>query len=147
MIIGTKETLATYKGISEGIDKAIDYILSLDPAIEPGKHEIDGDKLFVNVVCGETKPLDGFEYEAHKKYLDLQYIIEGSEVMIYAPLDGLKRETEYDEDKDCHMFSGEGTPITVKAGDFYLVHPFDAHAPGRGYETNSFKKAIVKIKL
>lgn len=147
MIIGTKETLSTYKGISRDIDKAIDYILNLDPAIEPGKHEIDGDKLFVNVVCGETKPLDGFQYEAHKQYLDLQYIIEGSEVMVYAPLDGLKRESEYDEAKDCHMFSGEGTKIKVNAGGFYLVHPFDAHAPGKGYETNAFKKAIVKIKL
>lgn len=147
MIIGTKEILTTYKGISEGIDKAIDYILSLDPEIEPGKHEIDGDKLFVNVVCGETKPLKDFQYEAHKKYLDLQYVIEGSEVMVYAPLDDLKRETEYDEANDCQMFSGEGTEIKVKAGDFYLVHPFDAHAPGKGYETNQFKKAIVKVKL
>lgn len=55
--------------------------------------------------------------------------------------------TEYDEAGDVWFFKGEGTPVTVKAGEFYIVHPFDLHAPAKGREPKPFKKAIIKILI
>ncbi len=147
MIFGTKETITAYKGISERSDRAIDYILNFDTATAPGKYEIDGDRIYASVVCGETTPMEELKFEAHKKYLDLQYIAEGEEIMVYAPLSACAQETEYDAATDFYLFSGKGNEMKAKAGDFYLLHPFDAHAPGKGYSTTSFKKVVVKIKV
>lgn len=147
MIFGTKDVITTYKGISENIDRAIDYILEFDDNTPCGRYEIDGDRIYANVINGTASSMDQVTYEAHRKYLDLQYIIEGEEVMVHAMLSECKQETEYDESKDVWFFSGEGTSVKVKAGSFYLVHPFDAHAPGKGFEPHSYKKVIVKIRV
>lgn len=147
MIFGTKETICTYKGLNKRIDRAIDYILSFDNDTEPGRYEIDGDNLYANVFCGETSPIEVVTFEAHKHYLDLQYLVEGSEVVFYAPLETCIPTSDYDTASDCGFYSGYGREFEVKAGEFYLMHPSDAHAPGKGYETTSYKKVVVKIKL
>lgn len=147
MIFGTKDTISTYKGLGDKIDRAIDFIMNLNDNIETGRYEIDGDEIYANVMCGETTSMDEVKFEAHKKYIDLQYIVDGSEIMVYAPLAECKQETEYNEESDFYLFSGSGSEMKAKKGDFYLLYPFDAHAPTKGYETTSFKKVVVKIKL
>ena len=148
MITGRKEDLNTYKGLSERIDKAIDYILNLDESIAPGKYEIDGKDVYVSIIEKETSSMDNFKFEAHKNYLDLQYIISGGEIMVYAPVSDCEVITEYNAEKDVYFLNGDKrSEMKLSAGEFYLVHPFDAHAPGKGYETMNFKKAVVKIKL
>ncbi len=147
MIVGTKDTIGTYKGINERIDMAIDFILNLDPNIEVGRYDLDGDNVFAKVMYADSTSLDDITFEAHRRYLDLQYIVEGSEYMGYAPLAECTTLREYSEEKDCGYYKGDANIIKVNAGSFYLAHPFDAHAPGKGYEKNTFKKVVVKIKI
>lgn len=148
MIIGNKKSILTYKGISENLDKAIDFILKLDSDAETGRYEIDGDNVSASVSSLFTKELDNVIFEAHKKYIDLHYILKGSEVMGYAPLDDCMPIDEYSEKNDCQFFDGEVNLITVNEGDFYIVYPFDAHAPGYGCRgSEHYTKVVVKIKV
>ena len=147
MIFGTKETIHAYKGLNERIDRAIDYILHFDSSTEPGRYEIDGDNLYANVFCGETASMEMITFEAHRQYLDLQYLVEGSEIMIYAPLETCTSISDYDKEEDFCFYRGSGTKFKVQPGNFYLLHPFDAHAPGYGSEMTTYKKVVVKIKI
>ena len=147
MIIGKIEELDNYKGLSERIGRATEFLLNLNPEIPVGKHIIDGDDIYANVICGETSSMEEVKFEAHRKYLDLQYVIDGEEIMVYAPINNCFQETDYNEESDYCLLNGKGSEIKVKAGEFYLLYPFDAHAPAKGYQKTKFKKIIVKIKL
>lgn len=147
MIVGKKEDILYYKGLSDRIDHAIDFVLTLDKDINLGTYEIDGNSLYVNIVEGETSSLDTVEFEAHKEYLDLHYILSGKEIMVYAPLDECVKITEYDAENDYWLFSGKGNEIEMSEGCFYLLYPKDAHCPGKGHRVTQFKKAIIKIRL
>lgn len=147
MIIGNIKNISEYRKLSKGIDKAVEFILNAPDDLAEGKYEIDGSDVYASVICKETKSLDDVKYEAHNKYLDLQYVMDGSEVMGYAPVDILTAQTEYNSEKDIYFLKGEGSLINVNKGDFYIVYPFDAHAPGYGKTPGKFKKIIVKIKL
>ena len=147
MIIGNIKNISAYKGLNERIDKAVDFVLNAPADIAEGKHEIDGKNVYASVIVKDTKALEDAKYEAHREYLDLQYVLDGGEVMGYAPVDTMTEATEYNPEKDIIFLKGEGSLIDVKKGDFYIVHPFDAHAPGLGKAPGTFKKIIVKIKL
>ena len=147
MIIGTKDVMETYRGISERLDRAIDFALAFDPASPCGRYVIDGEDVYANVITGNTTPMDEVVYEAHKKYIDLHLMLEGGEIMVYAPIAAGVPQSEYDEAGDARFYKGEGLAVRVNPGDFYIVHPFDLHAPGKGDAPSAFKKMIVKIRV
>ncbi len=147
MITGKINSIDLYKGLSERLDKAIDFVKGLDKDIAVGKYEIDGDDVFASIVEGETTSMDEIKIEAHKKYIDLQYIISGEEIMVYAPIEDCTVTEEYNETKDIFFTKGEGDGIKMSEGKFYIVFPCDGHAPVKGYEKTSFKKAIIKVRF
>ena len=147
MILGTKENLLTYKGISDNLDKAIDFIMNMDESIEDGKYLIDGDEVYANVMTGTLNDSAEINYEAHKKYGDLQFILEGGEIFYYAPVSRCTAATEYNEQKDVYMLKGDGEKINAAPKDFYILFSEDAHAPSRGEKKSGFRKAVVKFKI
>lgn len=144
MIIGLKSNLEAYKGISANIDKAIAFLSTVSADIPCGRHEIDGDDLYANVIEGKTSPLQEPVFEAHNRYIDLQLVLKGSETIVYADVSDCEATTEYDAENDYCLLKGSGTVITVPAGSFYMAHPFDAHSVGNG-DGSDFKKIVVKI--
>ena len=92
MILDKINNANLYKGISENLDKAL-YVLQTQDfaAKEDGKYVVDGDNVFYMVQRYTTKPLDQGKLEAHKKYIDIQMLVKGSEIIGYANLEGLKR--------------------------------------------------------
>ena len=147
MITGKINSLSCYKGINKRIDTAIDYILNFDKNTPDGRYEIDGDNIYANVVSIELGDAEAYQFEAHRRYLDLQYIISGSEIMIYAPVSECNQKTDYNAEDDYLLLSGRGNKMKMTEGSFYLVHPFDAHAPGLKADCDVARKIIVKIKL
>lgn len=82
MIIDKIENANLYQGMQQGLDKALSYLKNTnfsDLAI--GKHDIEGDAIFVIVKELETTPVEGKLLESHLKYIDVQYVIEGVEQM------------------------------------------------------------------
>jgi biofilm protein TabA len=115
---------------------------------EVGCHEIDGRNLYANVQKYVTVPFDTANWEAHREYLDLQVVVSGHEKMGYAHIDKLQPVTDYDESKDYQMLSGNGSQISLSAGDFMLLYPEDAHMPKCiDSVAEDVLKIIIKIKL
>lgn len=131
MILDTLAASKKYDALSPRFAKAFQWLRSVDPATLPdGKTLIDGDDVFVLAQRKLTKPLDQVKWEAHKKYADIQYIVEGTEAMFW---EALERTTlgEYNPDKDFQALEVEAwADLEVPAGQFAVFFPDDAHRPG-----------------
>jgi YhcH/YjgK/YiaL family protein len=114
-----------------------------------GKHEIAGEMLFASVTDGPSKELEKANWESHKKYIDLQYVIRGKERIGVAPAAGALVTKQYDEAKDVMNYSiSEGLYYVAEPEMFFLFFPSDAHRPNikvEGFDT--VKKIVLKIRV
>lgn len=112
---------------------ALDFLRRPDlPALPDGKYEIDGEKVFAMVQRYETLVLAEPKFEAHRKYIDLQFLAAGAELIGWAPLEKMAVREVYDGGKDaCFGFvtAGAWKPLRLGAGQLALLDPEDAHAP------------------
>jgi len=149
MITDKLQNASLYYGISEKIAVSLKYLQNTDLSeFQNGKYEIESDEIFAIIQDYNTKPLIEGKFEAHKKYIDIQYIIKGVEKMGYVNINKLKPSVEYDEEKDIMFFEGGGDFLTVDEGFFAIFMPEDAHMPGIKSKTSEYvKKAVIKIKI
>ena len=150
MIFGQLDELKFYKGLSSGLDKAIETIESgkyRDGYI--GKNEIDGDKVFFNVQECQTKKIENCFFEAHKKYMDIHIILEGEEGIGYSLKNDLKEKSFYDEEKDFMVLEGEEKyRFEMNNKNFLIVFPEEPHMPliSLDNEEKTIKKVVFKIE-
>ncbi|MFW5997042.1 MAG: YhcH/YjgK/YiaL family protein [Lentisphaeria bacterium] len=149
MIIDTLENAHDYHSLGTGMRMALDYLVEEDiNALAPGRHDLKGDQVYILVQDYQTKPPANGVWEAHRKYVDIQYIAAGAEVMGYAPIDSLEVTQSYIEEKDCLFLSGDGNFVTVNSGMFAVFFTQDAHMPGLQIASpQQVRKAIVKIAV
>ena len=89
------------------IQKAIEYAKTTDfSGLEDGKHEIDGDKMFVNLFHLTSKPKEETHPELHKRYADVQFWICGEELCGVAPFIGKGECIDAREDDDLYFYDG-----------------------------------------
>jgi len=112
-----------------------------------GRYPIEGEDIFAIVQRYTTKPLDAGKWEAHRKYIDIQYIAAGVERMGRADLDRLAVVEPYAEDRDVLFLAGTGDLLTVRAGEFVIFHPHDAHMPGLAAGAPAaVTKIVIKVR-
>ena len=145
MIICPWKDILKYKSMLPGIEEAFAAVNALteyeDKAVYPLS---DGNRFFLAIQG--TKAPD--VAEAHRKYLDIQYIVKGQEVVGYAPLEACEIVGEFNEEKDIGKYTGNFEYITIGEGMCYVAFPEDAHMPGRHLEVpNDFVKVVVKLKV
>lgn len=152
MIVDRIENITKYNAVLKGLDKAAAFVQDFwkEPKAD-GRYEIDGDDIFANVSTYDTKDREGAQFEAHKKYVDLQAVICGEEAIGWAELTDDLTETkeEYSKGGDIAFYTGKTIIDTVlPAGHFALLFPQDAHMPCL-YTGGDRKvtKIVVKIKL
>jgi len=118
-------------------------------SMEPGKYPLVGDQVFALVSTYSTKTPEQAKWEAHRKYIDLQYVIEGEERMGQMPLAGAKAPQQYDAEKDLIFFGDqEGEYFTADSRCFFLFFPEDVHRPGvLVEESKPVKKLVIKIAV
>jgi YhcH/YjgK/YiaL family protein len=146
MILDRLDNAGLYTGISPAVDRAFAFLARPDLAtLADGKHEIDGDRAFALVNRYVTRPLPAGGWEAHRRHVDLQYVVTGSEQLGHAHLDRL-RPGAYDADRDHLPLTGSGDLVTLTAGTFALLFPHDARLPGLADgEPGPVHKVVVKI--
>lgn len=127
--------------------KAIEFIKTHDlNALEPGKHVLDGDNLWVNIVDSKMKTKTEARLEVHDKYIDIQIPLSKPETFgVKARKDCLKPAGEMNTEKDI-LFYEDPVDFTIcaEAGEVVTFAPETAHAPLIGEGT--IHKAIFKVK-
>ena len=100
MILDYLKNAKLYYGVSEGLEKGFKFLQENDfSKMEPGRYEIDGSNVYAMVQQYDTKLIENCRWEAHRKYIDIQYIVSGKEKMGYSNIKNMK-EIEYKEEKD-----------------------------------------------
>ena len=130
MIVDTIKNLARYNIPGR---KEIARFLAARNALniaEP-ELEINGRSLLVRPSQYRTKDPQEGKFESHRAYMDLQYVLQGAEVMETAPADGLEPLGEYDAKGDCQFFAVRNniSRVLVRAGEFAVFFPGEAHRP------------------
>jgi biofilm protein TabA len=129
-------------------DKAFAFLRTHDlNKIEKGKYPIDGDNVSASVTADSSKNFDKTNWESHRKYIDLQYVISGEEKMGVWPVAKATVIKPYDEKKDVANYSAEGKFYAATPASFFLFFPSDAHRPNITPGGNKVvKKIVLKIK-
>ena len=145
MIICPWTDIKKYASMLPGIEEAFDAVNALTEYENKKTYPLsDGNRFFGAV--GSTKAPD--VAEAHRKYLDIQYIVKGKEVVGWADLADCQLQGEFNEDKDIGMYEGSFEYFTINEGMCYVVFPEDVHMPGRHLDVpNDFVKVVVKLKV
>ena len=116
-----------------------------------GKTEIDGDRVFAIIQRYETVRTNEPKFEFHRKYIDVQFIASGEEIIGWAPVESITITEAYDADKDIcfgKVASGTWTPVRLHAGQLAVLRPEDAHAPKLASGAPSpVMKIVVKIAV
>lgn len=147
MIIDRLENLPSYVSLApEVMPKLIEFLGKCgENEIAEGRHELDGSRLYVNVQSYATKPFDENKLEYHRKYVDVQLLLAGTETLYYAPA-GTAETVPYDPEKDCgfNKVPVSALPVKLEVGNFVLLLPEEGHLPGTG-DGSAVIKAVVKI--
>jgi YhcH/YjgK/YiaL family protein len=150
MIVDQLSNASLYLAVHKRLGSAFDYLKKTDLSkVDPGTYEIDGRKVYVMVQQYETKPMEKGRWEAHRKYIDVQYVHQGVERFGYANLLELK-PGNYDEAKDFLSLEGEGKGdfFLVRQGTFVILFLQDGHMPGMAVSTpQPVKKFVVKVAI
>lgn len=146
MIVDKWENILFYESMIKNLKNGVNAVNSL-ANLEVGKYEFDGG--FFMVQKGETQPMDEGTFEAHKKYIDVQIIMEGSEDVAWADTSDLQVDVPYNEEKDAMRLSGQVSHwMHMTAGMCYVAYPWDGHKPVRHVEKpQSFTKIVLKLPV
>ncbi len=149
MIYGALNNLHEYTCLPKAIQDCFAYAKSHDLVnLKPGRYEIDGDNLFVNITESTTTYTDQRFWEAHRAYLDLHLILSGTERIDLNFIENMQQKP-YVAAEDFLPMEGEAKAfLLLEKDDFLLCSPHDAHRTGVCPSTpGHLKKAIFKIKL
>ena len=149
MILDQLSECEPYRKLGERFAAGFDYLRStVFETVADGKYAIDGEDLVAMVQSYTTKPREQGRWEAHRHYVDIQYMINGSEVMGVAPLSQMTVQEPYVREKDVEFFIGAGQFVRVDRGTFAIFLPKDVHMPQLQADAPAVvKKVVVKVRL
>ena len=144
MILGNVNTFKSYDFTSDMLTHCLEILRALPHNAPCGKVELDGG-IFYTVMDTQLSNDKDKLFETHQKYTDIQYILSGTEQMIYSDINSLTPSVPYSPEKDIAFHSGSGISLILNVGDFAVFTPTDAHACGIG---NGFaRKVVMKVPV
>jgi biofilm protein TabA len=152
MIVSDLEHIERQALMTASLRKAFEFLRSPGlPGLPDGRVELDGSRVFALVQRYETAMTDAPKFEAHRKYIDIQYIVTGEEVLGWAPSEHMTITETYEADKDFCFGTvppGKWTPVYLPAGRLVVLWPDDGHAPKLAAGTPSaVMKIVVKVAV
>ncbi len=145
MIIDKLSNAEKYISLHKDFELVFDFLKTHDLSkLECGRHELRGTEVFFNLQEYETKQTQ--KLEAHRKYIDIQVVVNGEEYMGYTNIDNTTVSEEYNEEKDVMFLNGKVDKLLADNTVFLIFFPQDAHMPALSVKENKkVKKAIFKI--
>lgn len=149
MIKDKLQNAKIYYNLSESLKKGLQWLEATDlNGLSDGKYTIDGELVYASVQTYETK-LEA-KYESHRKYIDIQYLIKGSEKIGVTDLANCITCIEYDSERDLEFYdiNRNDEYIELSEGSFAIFYPHDAHKPSIAIKTPAtVKKVVVKVAV
>ena len=150
MIVDKLKHSSQYRNTHNGFAESFDFLKkAVEEELPVGRYEIDGDRVFAFIQEYTSKEESSFE--AHKNYIDIQFVVEGTEVIYASDISCLTVKEEYSPEKDIMFLNDyeKASKTVIKKGEYGIFFPWDAHKPGLclNGDTAYVKKVVVKVKL
>ena len=137
-----------YYNLSENLEKGFEWIKNNDLKNMPdGRYKID-EFNYANLQSYETK--DDAPYEAHRDYIDIQFMVEGEELSGVTDYSNCSVTEKYNKEKDIEFLINNNKEefYQIEEGEFFVFFPHDAHKPAIKVDVNKkVKKVIVKVHV
>jgi YhcH/YjgK/YiaL family protein len=148
MIYDTLAHWERYRSLHPGVAAGLEFLANTDlAALADGRHEIDGDKVFVNVMRYTTLA-ENPTPERHQRYADIFVLLEGEELVGVCPVEELGREVSARPENDVWLHEGDTVKLPLGGGRFLVLFPGDGHAPSIGPNGPApARKCVVKVLL
>lgn len=138
-----------YYSLSKYIKEGFEWLESNDlKNLADGKYSINGDNVYASIQTYETK--EDANYESHRKYIDIQYMINGAEKIGVTDLNNCTTCIEYDSERDLEFYNinCDEEYLELNEGQFLLLFPHDAHKPSiTKNNKTTIKKVVVKVAI
>ena len=150
MVYDKIENIEIYKGLSDDIYEGLKFLKKATPDLACGVHEFSS-RVKAIVSEYETKIVNELGYEAHRDYIDIQYLISGKEMVNSLPLEYLKETKPYNKEIDATFYEEvEVKPqeLLLGHGYFAILFPQDGHMPQLCVnKPMKVKKVVIKVKI
>lgn len=152
MILTTVSQLNRYESLNPLFPKTFAALAELaGQPFEKGRHEVDGDRIYINAAEYDTRPAEGAGMEHHKRYIDVMWMVSGEETIGVCNTSQLTDITmPYSEKDDVALAKlvGVYTEVKIKTGDVVILFPEDAHAPSMQLNgAGHVQKLIAKVEV
>jgi biofilm protein TabA len=148
VIVDTLANAGRYRGIAPLLDRGLEEMGRLAGSpLADGRYERCGQKLTAIFSSYTTEDPARKPFEAHRRFIDIQVVLQGQETLYWAPLPQLEPRGEYSEADDIAFFAGSaGVAVPLEPGWFTVLFPQDAHKPGcpRG-SASQVRKLVIKV--
>lgn len=150
MIYDKIDNIDTYSGLYEDIIVGLRFLREIRPDIQIGVYNLSPTvKAIVSEYTTKIENVNG--YEAHRDYIDIQYLISGIERIGYMPLNHLKETKTYNKEEDIAFYrdeSGASQYLLLGNGFFTILFPQDGHMPQLAVNAPmEVKKVVVKVRV
>ena len=149
MIYYNINNIEFYKGLSEDIFLGLEFLKNATPDIEIGVHELSP-RVKAIVSEYQTKEVNEYAYEAHRKFIDIQYLLKGTEKICCLPIEKLQESKPYQEEVEAAFYTANRKTIEKSLGNGYFAvfYPQGGHMPCLCVEKpESVKKVVVKVRI
>lgn len=153
MIIDKLDNMSLYKNIPNCVLDFVESILNTNVQnLKLGRYELN-DKIYANIETYSTKGVIEGNFEAHKKYIDIQFVLSGKErIYVTEVNEKLNVKAPYSEEKDIVFYSNpinDNMNVVLNGVNFVMLFPHEAHAPQISIDndTNTVLKVVVKIQV
>ncbi|MCI9330932.1 MAG: DUF386 family protein [Oscillibacter sp.] len=149
MIYAKHKDALAYRGIHPNLDLALEHITpEFLASVGSERVELKGGDVYATRFTYATVPAEESFFEAHRKYLDIHIMVEGSEGVEIAPPEALD-EFDRVEANDFYAYRGRGDyKLALSPGDFLVVFPGDAHRIKMQLDgPKTVSKVVFKVKI
>lgn len=149
MILDWLTNAPLYENLSPRLAEGFKFLRSADLKNLPaGRTDIAGDKVFALIQDYPTKPVEQGFWESHRRHIDIQYVVSGTERIGHAPVQSLRVTDPFDDAKDLIKYAGHGDWLTLRATQFTVFFPHDAHMPGiESGAITPVRKVVIKVAV
>lgn len=149
--INSNECITSYP---KAIQKAITYLKETDlVAMEPGRYELDGENMILQVLDVTTSQRSALRPEVHRKYIDVQFLAKGEEMIgVYPDLGDNEVDEELLEARDIIFYKNNEnameTRLAMQVGSYAVFYPHDVHIPAIAKnEPSVIRKIVIKVSV